>query len=126
MFLWPWLLTALLLIPLAVWLYRKGLKPAAKQTLAHPDLALLAEAGSSGKRYWKHLPSVFYFAAGLFTLVALARPTMLIPEANPLTGIILAIDTSRSMRTADIAPNRFEAARQAVRDFIDGLPEGAR
>ena len=125
-FLWPWALGLLLLLPPAVWLYLRGLKPQGPQALLHPDLGLVASAGARGRRWPRHLPALLYLIALAAALVALARPTLAIPEANPSAGIVLAIDVSRSMEARDIHPNRFEAARDAVRVFVENLPSGTR
>ncbi len=125
-FLWPWALALLLLAPLLVWLYRRGLEPPGASAVLHPDLALVARAGASGRRWRRHLGALLYFGALLLALLALARPTLAIPEANPQAGIMLALDVNLSMEARDIQPNRFEAARDAVRAFVDELPQGTR
>ena len=125
-FIWPWALLLLLALPLFIWLYRRLLKPPARSVAFHPDLALLKEAGASGRRWRRHAPAVVYLAALTLALVALARPTLKVPEANPQAGIVLALDVSRSMEATDIEPSRFEAARAALRTFVSELPEGAR
>ena len=125
-FLWPWALGLLALLPRAVWLYRRGQRPAARTALLMPDLPLVARAGASGSRYRRHLPAVLYLAAIGVALVAIARPTLAVPVAHPAAGIVLALDTSRSMQTRDIRPSRFEAAREAVKSFVAELPAGTR
>jgi Ca-activated chloride channel homolog len=125
-FLWPWLLALLLLAPLLVWLYRRGLKPPAESALVHPDLALIAQASLSGRRWLRHLPALLYLAAILVAVVALARPTIAVPEAHPQAGIVLALDISLSMRAADVEPSRIDAAKSALKVFVHDLPKGAR
>jgi len=41
-------------------------------------------------------------------------------------SVVVLLDASASMHATDIRPTRFEAARTAVRDLIDGLESGAR
>ncbi|MCA9839283.1 MAG: VWA domain-containing protein [Trueperaceae bacterium] len=125
MFLAPWMLLTLLALPVILWLYI-GLKTKrAASAVAYPDLITLLKANQKRKRTLFPL-SLIYFLALLFAFVALARPTMPVAVANPEAGIVLAIDTSRSMRQADVIPSRFEAARAAVRSFLDELPQGVR
>jgi Ca-activated chloride channel homolog len=72
------------------------------------------------------VPAILYtlaLAAGIF---AVARPALSIPQADPRAGIILTLDVSRSMMATDIRPNRFNAAREALIAFVEGLPEGTR
>jgi len=38
--------------------------------------------------------------------------------------VVLAIDTSISMRATDVAPSRVDAAREAAGAFLDAVPEG--
>jgi Ca-activated chloride channel family protein len=127
-FLWPWLLALLLALPLPVILYRRSRRRGAPSgpALLHPEVALAARAAAGGRRWPRHLGAVLYLLAIAAALVAIARPTLAIPEANPGAGIVLAIDVSRSMEARDIHPNRFEAAREAVRAFVESVPTGTR
>lgn len=125
-FLWPWALAVLALVPLLVWLYRRNMRPPAKTAALHPDLVLLSSAAKRGSRAARHWPALFYLVACMFAFVALARPTFAVPEANPQAGIMLALDVSRSMQGMDVEPSRFEAARAAVKTFVQGLPNGTQ
>jgi Ca-activated chloride channel family protein len=125
-FLWPWALLLLALVPLLTWLYRRALRPPAEAVTVHPDLELIARAGASGKRWPRHVPAAFYLAACALALLAVARPTLPVPEAHPQAAIILALDSSWSMRATDIEPSRFEAAKEAVRSFLAGVPRNTR
>lgn len=125
-FLWPLALLGLLVLPLAVWLYIRNLRPPAESVVVHPDVALLTQASRRTAGWKRHIPAGLYFLALALTLVALARPTLPVLLGNPRAGIVLAVDVSRSMQATDVTPNRFEAARTALRTFIRELPEGAR
>lgn len=126
LFLWPLALGLMLLVPLFIWFYLQALKSPAKSVVFHPDLALLIRAKAKGRNAKQHLPALLYLLACTLALVALARPTFPVLIADPLAGIVLALDTSRSMQQQDIEPSRFEAAREAVRSFVTDLPEGTR
>jgi Ca-activated chloride channel homolog len=126
MFVWPWVLLLLFLTPVLVWFYHSARKQPGKSLLLYPNLGLLAKANAKRRRWQHHLPAVLYLSSALLVVIALARPTIVVPEIDPKAGIVLALDVSRSMRTQDITPNRFEAAREAVREFVRGLPEEAR
>jgi hypothetical protein len=55
---------------------------------------------------------------------ALARPFLKVPVIATGTVVVL-LDGSASMNATDVAPSRFESARAAARQLIDGLgPEG--
>jgi len=71
-------------------------------------------------------PLPWRLTAGLiFVVVALARPQWG-PETRPTiqsgTDILIAIDLSRSMAAADVAPSRLERAKQVAADLIRHLP----
>ena len=55
-------------------------------------------------------------------LLALARPQAVLLLPSRLDSVMLAIDTSGSMRATDVLPNRLEAALAAVRIFIEEQP----
>jgi hypothetical protein len=55
---------------------------------------------------------------------ALARPAAQVPAPSS-RFVALIVDTSASMRATDVAPNRFAQARNAARDVLDRLPDGA-
>ena len=125
-FLWPAGLALLALVPLLAWWYLRGLRPPAMAVTLHPDLALIARASEGGRRWRRHLPAAIYLAACALTLFALARPSVPVPEAHPQAAIVLALDSSWSMRATDIEPSRLEAAKQAVYSFLDGVPRNTR
>lgn len=125
-FLWPWGLALLALMPLLGWWYARSLRPPARAATLHPDLALIARASSGGRRWTRHLPAAIYLGACAFALFALARPSLPVPEAHPQAAIVLALDSSWSMRATDIQPSRLEAAKQAVYSFLDDVPRNTR
>ncbi len=51
---------------------------------------------------------------------ALARPTLPIPNITSGSVVVL-LDASASMNATDLSPSRFEVARMATRNLIDGL-----
>jgi Ca-activated chloride channel homolog len=124
-FLWPWVLLVLVLLPVVIYVYRRLLKASGRVVLLFPYLPLVARV-LPRRRWWQHLPAIFYLTAVVLVVLALARPTLAVPQIDPRSSIILALDMSRSMRTEDIKPNRFEAARAAIHTFVRDLPEDTR
>lgn len=56
---------------------------------------------------------------------ALARP--FVPVPTVASGVVaVLLDASASMNATDVAPSRFEAARAAARQIVDGLSDGGR
>lgn len=71
----------------------------------------------------RRLPSVLRMGALALGIVALARPQVHdIVRTATAEGIdiVLALDTSSSMRAEDFQPNRFEAARDVAARFVNG------
>jgi hypothetical protein len=56
--------------------------------------------------------------AASLAVAALARPSV---PAQPPKHVAMILDASASMQATDVAPSRFEAARQALRQRLDGL-----
>lgn len=124
LFLWPWVLLLVIVLPLVFWLARRVSRQPATVVLLYPYLALLQHALKKQPR--RHLATALFGAALLLAVIAVARPMFNVPQVDPRSSIILAIDISRSMRTEDIKPNRFEAARNAIRTFVRELPDDTR
>ena len=91
----------------------------------YPGLSSLIQAGKTSS-WRKHIPALLYALALSAGIIALARPNLPIPIADPRAGIILALDVSRSMMATDIKPNRFDAARDALKTFVENLPQGTQ
>lgn len=125
-FLWPLALLGLLVIPWAVWLYRRNLERQSEAVVYHPDLAVLARAGSRGSRFGRYIPAGLYALALSVGVVALARPTAPLPVPDNKTTVMMALDVSLSMRADDIKPTRFEAAKDAAKIFVRQLPQGMK
>ena len=119
---WPPLLWLLAILPLLVIAY---LWLGAHRRRAHASLAgLWGSAGTRvrGASLRRALPPILFFTALLALLGAVSRPqvSMMLPSMHK--DIILAIDTSGSMRATDVKPNRLAAAQNAARVFIERQP----
>jgi Ca-activated chloride channel family protein len=121
-FLWSGLLALLLLLPLLVYLYQKFLSGTSKQAVYYPDVALAEIAAKAAKPY-RHIPAIIYGLALTTALVAFARPTAKLLAPDDMSGVIIAIETGRSMRAIDIEPNRLVASQEAAKKIIAMLPK---
>ena len=119
--LWPWFLLLLPATALLVVWYRRSLGRSSKAHTLYPDTGLAALAAPRARR-WQHLPALGYLAVIGLGLLALARPTADLLVPDDLTGVMLAIETSNSMRAGDIAPNRMAATRIAAKALLDTIP----
>ena len=124
----PRWLFALLLLPLIAWLEvslrsRDGRR--VSRLVARPLWARVLRRPGEHWR-WLRLTLVLLGVTGF--VLALARPQWgIVREKVEREGvdIVLLLDSSGSMATADVAPNRFFVARQALASLVDRL-EGDR
>jgi Ca-activated chloride channel homolog len=115
---WPWMLLALLLVPLLGWLYLRLLR---RQQQAAAALGPLGIASNPvGRR--RHLPPALYLAGLSFLLFGLARPELPISLPRIEGTVVLAFDVSNSMLAEDLEPSRIEAAKAAARAFVENQP----
>jgi Ca-activated chloride channel family protein len=120
-FVWPLALLTLLLVPLALGVYLIVQRRPPRYAVAFPNLGVLATVvGGGGWRRWVP-PALFLLALGALG-IAMARPNVNVTVQREQATIVLAIDSSGSMRAEDVAPTRMGAAQAAVRRFLDGLP----
>ena len=119
-----WLLVGLIVSGALVWAWRSydARQRAALATFASSHLhAQLTKSFSTTRRNWKR--GLFLAAVGCL-FVALARPQAGYRwEEVKRHGIevIFAVDTSRSMLTPDVKPDRLTRAKLAVDDFVNHL-----
>lgn len=73
------------------------------------------------------LPAFLLGLCGALAILALAGPVwekLPQPVFSTQTALVLALDLSRSMNAADIAPSRLERARFKISDILAKRPEG--
>jgi Ca-activated chloride channel homolog len=126
LFSWPWALLSVLIIPLILaireWTRRRRRRAAVRVT----SIALVRSA-LPGRRRWTRLIPPALFMAGIALLaVGAARPQASVPVPKTSATILLAFDTSGSMCSADVDPNRITAARKAAAEFIESQRGGPR
>ena len=120
----PWLL--LLIVPvLAIFWWRRR-RPGPRSTLRHPHTALFGPVRAGWRvRVWRAAPWLVLVAM-LLMVVAMAQPRRSY-RSETIEGegidIMIALDISGSMRALDFSPrDRLEAAKDVIREFIDGRP----
>ncbi len=125
-FLWPemlWLLTA---VPALIAAYLFLLRSKRKTALRYANLSLVKEAMGPGRRLRPHIPPILFLLALILLILAMARPSAVVTLATQQRTIILAMDTSGSMRAADVEPSRMAAAQAAAQSFVSDQPHGTR
>jgi Ca-activated chloride channel family protein len=125
-FLWPemlWLLTA---VPALVAGYLLLLRLKKKTALRYANLSLVREAMGAGRRFRRHLPPSLFLLSLTLLILAIARPLAVVTLPTHQRTVILAMDTSGSMRATDVEPSRMEAAQAAAKSFVSRQPRGTR
>lgn len=121
-FLWPFLLPALLLVPLALWRYRRLFQQRQRNTAALGSLGQLSQQTGRPLGWRRHLPFALFLSAFALLLLGLARPQMPVSLPRLEGTVILAFDVSNSMIAEDLEPTRIDAAKVAARAFVEQQP----
>jgi len=119
----PYLLLALLLVPLAigaaVWFDRRR----AHYTVAFTNLDVLASVTELHPGRWRRwVPLALFVLALSAASTALARPRASVSSSSQRATIVLLVDVSGSMRSDDVKPTRLGAAQIAMDNFVDHVP----
>ncbi|MCX7626040.1 MAG: VWA domain-containing protein [Candidatus Sumerlaeaceae bacterium] len=111
-------LAVILLVFLAHWIYRHK-----ASALSHSNTELVIRARPVAAKNWFLLWRALRGVALLLLVIALARPQYGRVERRSFTegiDIMLVLDVSGSMRSQDFTPNRLEAAKEVIKDFVAG------
>ncbi len=121
-FAYPWILTLLLAVPaLAYWFWKK--KDNISPDLNFSSLQIFGKAPITLKEKLTHVPALFRLIALAFLIIAAARPQTYSGGENIYTegiDIAMVLDISGSMLAEDFRPNRLEAAKNVIDNFIHG------
>ncbi|MFC5825277.1 vWA domain-containing protein [Nonomuraea insulae] len=125
-FSWPWALLSVLVIPLILairwWALRRRRRAAVRVT----SIALVRSALPGRTRWTRKIPAALLIAGLALLAVGAARPQASVPVPQTSATILLALDTSASMCSTDVDPNRITAARKAAAEFIESQRGGPR
>lgn len=120
----PGLLWLLLLAPVLVAVYLWILSRTRRTRF--PNLAIVRAAQGPQRRWRRHLPPALMLLALSTLVVAMARPSASVVLPMQYKTVVLAMDTSGSMRATDVQPNRIIAAQNAARGFFRDVPKDVR
>jgi Ca-activated chloride channel family protein len=121
-FIWPWMLTTLLLAPLFVWGY---IRLRSKRQQAVAELGTLGVAQDASVRRagrQRHILASFSLVGLTLLLFGLARPEMFVDLPRMEGTVVLAFDVSNSMSANDVEPTRIGAAKVAARMVVENQP----
>lgn len=119
---YPWLLALLGVIPLL--LYRRSRLQDRDRSMM-PVSTVHAFQVATWKTKFRHLPFVLRLLAIACCIMALARPQLRqVTEQTEGEGIdiMLCMDVSGSMGSADIPPSRMEVAKEVAEEFVRSRP----
>ncbi|MEW9553645.1 VWA domain-containing protein [Nonomuraea sp. NPDC050783] len=123
---WPWALLSVLVVPLILvvrwWALRRRRRAAVRVT----SIALVRAALPGRTRWTRRIPPALLVAGLVLLAAGAARPQASVPVPMRSATILLALDTSGSMCSTDVDPNRLTAARKAAADFIESQRGGPR
>lgn len=121
----PWMLAALVLLPLLGGLYAWRARPGTRRPGHEPFAAahLIASVQPQAPGWRSHAPVLAALLAMGTLVVAAARPQTSVAVAVERASVMLAIDRSGSMLAKDVEPDRLSAAQSAGRAFLLSAPK---
>ena len=120
-----WLVTLLVpVLALAAYLWVE--KRPGRYAVSFPNLAVLAGVARGGRQWRRHLTAAFLVASIALLCIGVARPHMALMVPSEQATVIVTLDVSGSMQAEDIKPTRLDAAKIAVRRFLDRVPDQVR
>jgi len=121
-FAYPYVLYGLAIIPvIVIWYWRRNKK--STPDITYSSLKVFGTLKPTFKERLRHIPFILRMLAVAFLIVALARPQTYSTGENVYTegiDIAMVLDISGSMLAEDFEPNRLEAAKDVINDFIKG------
>jgi Ca-activated chloride channel family protein len=123
---WPFLLPLLVLVPLSAAAFVVLERRRARYAVRFTNIEVLAGVVDERRAWRRWLPPVLFFLALAAALLALTRPEVTVAAHRENASVVLTIDSSGSMFAKDVPPTRLAAAQQAVRRFLDNLPDRYR
>jgi Ca-activated chloride channel homolog len=125
-FQWPLALIGLIVVPALVAVYVARERRRTEYAARFTTPGLLPNLVDSAPGWRRHLPLALLLAALTAMVVGVARPHAQLSVQREEATVILAVDTSLSMRADDVRPTRLRAAKKAARAFLEQLPEKFR
>ena len=119
----PWWLLALLIVPLAVLVWRALDRRRQTEGERFASAALLPSLVQRAPGRLRLIPAVLLLLGLCALLVGMAKPhaTLTVPRHD--ATVVVVIDTSRSMGAKDVPPSRLFAAVSEANQFLNEIPK---
>ena len=121
-FAYPWVLYFLAIIPVMIaWYFFRGMK--VQSSIKYSSLNIFKDVPSTLREKLQHVPFVVRLIAIGLLIIALARPQSFTSGENVTTegiDVAMVLDISSSMLAEDFKPNRLEAAKNVIDEFVEG------
>ncbi|MFR9750106.1 VWA domain-containing protein [Nocardia sp. 004] len=95
-----------------------------KHMLTFTNMQLLEKVAPSRPGPFRHVAIALMLIGLVFLTIAAAGPTAVKKVPRNRATVMLVMDVSLSMEATDVAPSRFQVAKDAGKEFVDGLPKG--
>ena len=118
----PWWLLALLLVPLAVLVWRVLERRRQAEGERFASAALLPALVQRAPGRLRLIPAVLLLLGLCALLVGMAKPHAKLTVPRHDATVVLVIDVSRSMGASDVPPSRLFAAVGEANQFLNEIP----
>lgn len=125
-FFWPlalWLLPLLLALVVA---YVLLLRRHSRTALGYSSVELIRHGMGRLPNIRRHVPPLLFLLGLIASLLAIARPVVVVSTPVEQRTLIIAIDVSLSMAATDVEPSRLAVAQAAAKALVRAQPPGVR
>lgn len=122
----PLFLLLLLLIPAGLYAIRVARSQRRRRAIRMPATATLKAVVRKQPSHRRWLPVALLAVTIALLSVAMTRPEVTVATPQSRSTVVLVTDASGSMNAEDVAPTRMEAAKNAAKRFLDGVPKQTR
>ena len=120
------LLSLLVVLPLALGLYKLAERRRMRYAVRYTNVDLLALVAAEQRPWRRYLTGALFLAALAALCFAVSRPHVTSTTTSDKATVILVLDVSGSMQAIDVKPTRLIAAQKAIHTFLDKVPSRVR
>ncbi|MGL4831007.1 MAG: VWA domain-containing protein [Propionibacteriaceae bacterium] len=121
-FRYPMRALCLLLIPAGIAFYIFASKRRSKHSIRYTNTSVLAKVMSTQKKWLRHLAVVLSLLTILTLTIAFMIPLGKDHVPRERATVVIVVDTSLSMSSTDVAPNRLDSAKEAATELVKSMP----